>query len=274
MQGAAVLECFAPDIHLLGIVDIAAMTGMSKATAHRYAATLVALGFLEQPANGGRRYRLAPKAHGLGLAALDSRPLRAIARPHLEVLRARIPYTVSLGVLDDDLLVMDRLPSCRGNAKLKLNVGVGSRLPTYCTSMGKVLLAYLSHQELEEAVDGVIFERWGPNTITTKQMLYAELEQVAAAGFAVDDEELTGGARSIAVPVHSKSGVVAAAIEITAPTTMIQRTQMVKRFGPKLLAVSRRIARELDDEPPFVAERLDASRRVRCVNDNAEASDD
>lgn len=250
-RGLAILGCFTSDTQLLGIVDIAKMLGMSKPTTHRYAITLVALGFLEQPANSGRRYRLGTKAHSLGLAVLNSRPLRAIARPHLQALRTRLSYTVSIGVLDGELLVMDRLPGYRGHAKLKLNIGVGSRLPTYCTSMGKTLLAHMSDDELDDAIGGVVLERWGPNTIRTKRALRTELEQIAAAGFAVEDEELTKGARAIAVPVRSNTKKVVAALEIAAPAVMLDRSRMVKQFGPKLIAASERIARELDDEPPF-----------------------
>jgi IclR family pca regulon transcriptional regulator len=221
---------------------------------------LVALGFLEQPLNGGRRYRLGPKAHDIGMLALNSRRQRRIARPHLQELRSRLSYTVSLGVLDDrDVLIMDRFGGYRGHARLKMNIGVGSRWPTYCTSMGKSLLAHLSKAELDEVIGGVALEKWTPTTIRSKHALRAELKQIAAAGFAIDDQELATGTRSIAVPVRSKTGRLAGALEVAAPATMIDRAQMTKRFFPALLETSAAIAAELPDEPRFKSKRQDHS---------------
>lgn len=258
-RGLAILQCFTSDIHLLGIADIADRLGMNRSTTHRYVVTLVALGFLEQPANARRKYRLGPKVHDIGMATLNARPLRALVRPHLCRIRTELSYTVSLGVLEGDLLIIDRLPGYRGHAKLKVNLGVGSRLPTYCTSMGKMLLAHLPEEDLENAICGVILEQWGPNTVRSKRALRRELEQVHSVGFAVDDEELIQGGRAIAIPLRSKTGKVVAAIEVSAPTQLVEQRQMVKRFGPALLAASEQIEAELDDEPSFNVKRLDRS---------------
>lgn len=255
-RGLAILQCFTSETQLLGIADIADMLGMSKATTHRYVVTLVALSFLEQPANARRKYRLGPKVHDIGMAALNARQLRPLVRPHLQRLRNELSYTVSVGVLDGDLLIIDRLPGHRGHARLKLNLGVGSRLPAYCTSMGKILLAHLLDDKLDDAIGGVILEEWGPNTIRSKRALREELEQIHAVGFAIDNEESAEGARGIAVPVRSKTDNVVAAIEVSSPSRLATRQQVVERFGPVLLGASEQIATELDDEPPFKMKRL------------------
>lgn len=251
-RGLAILQCFTSGAERLGIADLADSLGMARPTTHRYVTTLVALGFIEQPANGGRKYRLGPRAQEFGLSALNSRPLRRAARPQLQRLRTETLFTASVAVLDGDLLIIDRLQGYRGHAQLKVNIGVGTRLPIYCTSMGKVLLAHLPSKELDEALGGVVFQRWGPNTIRTKGALRTELREIRTAGFAVDDEELTKGARAIAVPLQAKTGKVVAALEVAAPAALIERCQMVERCGPKLLDASERLAAELvEDEPPI-----------------------
>jgi IclR family transcriptional regulator, pca regulon regulatory protein len=251
-RGLAILQLFSSDRQLLGIADIAGSLGGSRPTTHRYAITLVALGFLEQPPNSARKYRLGPRAHDFGRAVLNSRYLRPTARPYLEELRSTVSYTVSLGLLDgSDLIIMDRLHGYRGHPRLKPKIGIGSRLPSYCTSMGKVLLAYLPADERRETVEGMILEKHGPNTIGGKRALQRELEQVSAIGFAVDDEELADGVRSIAAPTRSKTGRVVGAVSVEAPAAMVDRLKMIKDFGPPLIKAAQWIAADLEDETPF-----------------------
>lgn len=250
-RGLSILQCFKSGSHFLGVAEVADMLGMSRATTHRYLMTAVALGLLEQPVRRGRKYCLAAGVHDLGAAALDSRPLRRIARPELERLRAETSFTVSLGALDSDLFVMDRLPGHRGHAELKPAIGVGSRLPLHCTIMGKVLLAHLPPHELSEALASLTLDRRGPSAARRKRALREELDQIRVAGFAVDDGELLAGVRSIAAPLRTTSGQVAGALEIAAPATTIERLQMVERCGPLLLRSSARVAASLKDEPTF-----------------------
>jgi IclR family transcriptional regulator, pca regulon regulatory protein len=160
------------------------------APTHRYVITLVALGYLEQGAS--RKYRLGLRVTDLGMLALNSTGLREHSHPYLEELRQRTSYTVSLSVLDgSDILYVDRACSFRqGQSKIDLGLHPGSRLPAYCTSMGKILLAYLPEDERCERLADVKLAERGPNTIMSKSALRDELESVADAGFAVNDEEL------------------------------------------------------------------------------------
>jgi IclR family pca regulon transcriptional regulator len=213
---------------------------------------------MEQPANGRRKYCLGPKAHDIGMLALNSRRLRRIARPHLQELRSRISYTVSVGVLDDgDLLIMDRLRGYRGHARLTVDIGIGSRWPTYCTSMGKTLLAHLPRSQMDTAIRAATLNSRTPSTIRSKRALRVELTQIAADGFGIDDEELVSGTRTIAVPVRSKTDKLAGALEVAAPAATFDRAQMTKRFLPALLEASAAIAAELPDEPLFKSKRID-----------------
>jgi IclR family pca regulon transcriptional regulator len=151
-RGLAILGCFTPKRPVLGIADIADELGMSRSTTHRYVITLVALGYLEQGAS--RKYRLGLRVTDLGMSALNSTGLREHAHPYLEELRQRTSYTTSLGVLEGaEVLYVDRVRSFRrGQGKIDLNLHTGSRVPAYCTAMGKLLMAYLPEAEQRDLI--------------------------------------------------------------------------------------------------------------------------
>src|ERR1700689_1617094 len=189
-RGLAILGCFTPERPVLGIADIADELGMSRSTTHRYVITLVALGYLEQGAS--RKYRLGLRVTDLGMSALNSTGLREHAHPYLEELGQRSTYTTSLGVLEGtEVLYVDRVRSFRrGQGNIDLSLHTGSRLPAYATAMGKLLLANLPEKEQRELIAQMKLSKRGPNTITSKKTLREELEEIQAAGFAVDDQEL------------------------------------------------------------------------------------
>jgi len=251
-RGLAILGCFTPSRPVLGIADIADDLGMSRSTTHRYVITLVALGYLEQGAS--RKYRLGLRVTDLGMSALNSTGLREHAHPYLEELRQRTSYTVSLGVLDaTDVLYVDRVRSFRrGQGTIDLNLHPGSRLPSYCTAMGKLLLANLPESEQREAIASMKLTKRGPNTITSKKALREELDEVLAAGFAVNDQELAADLFSIAAPVRNEARDVVAAVNLAAHSSMISLEEMVDALGPHLVSTADRISARLgyrrDDE--------------------------
>src|SRR6476660_10304921 len=185
-RGLAILSCFTPKRPVLGIADIADELGMSRSTTHRYVITLLALGYLEQGAS--RKYRLGLRVTDLGMSALNSTGLREHARPYLEELRQRTSYTAALTVLDGtEVLYIDLVRSFRRNQSgTKLDQSPGSRLPAYCTAMGKLLLATMPESEQRDLLASTKPGKRGPNTITSKRALREELEQVRDAGFAVN----------------------------------------------------------------------------------------
>ena len=190
-RGLAILTCFTPERPVLGIADIADELEMSRSTTHRYVTTLTALGYLEQGAS--RKYRLGLRVTDLGMSALSATGLREHARPYLEELRQHSHYTVSLAVLDGpEILYVDRLR--RGQSKNDLDLHTGSRLPAHCTSVGKLLLAYLPENEQRELLAEMTLTKRGPNTITSKKALLDELDAIREEGLAVNDEELAAGA--------------------------------------------------------------------------------
>jgi len=251
-RGLAILGCFTPERPVLGIADIAGELGMSRSTTHRYVITLVALGFLEQGAS--RKYRLGLRVTDLGMSALNSTGLGEHARPYLEELRKRTSYTASLAVLDGpEILYVERARSFRrGQELIDLNLRPGSRLPAHCTSMGKVLLAFLPEEEQREMIGNMTLTRHGPHSITSKKALRTELEHVREEGMAVNDEELATGLYSISAPVRNESREVVAAVNIAAHSSMISLEELLVALGPHLVStadnISARLGYRRDDE--------------------------
>ena len=154
-RGLAILECFTPELPVLGIADIADRLGMSRSTTHRYVTTLVALGYLKQGAR--RKYRLGLGVTALGMSALNGTDLREHAHADLAELPHRAGYTTSLAVLEGgEVVCVDRVQGLRRRHGVAgPDTKPGSRLPSYCTALGKVLLAYLPESELREALSGI-----------------------------------------------------------------------------------------------------------------------
>jgi IclR family pca regulon transcriptional regulator len=244
-RGLAILACFTPERPVLGIADIADELGMSRSTTHRYVITLVALGYLEQGAS--RKYRLGLRVTDLGMSALNSTGLREHSRPYLEELRQRTSYTVNMAVLDGpEILYVDRARSFRrGQNQIDLDLRLGSRLPAYCTSMGKLLLAYLPESEQKDLIGEMKLAKRAPNSITSKKALRSELEHVREEGLAVNDEELAAGLHSISAPVRNEDNEVVAAVNMAAHSSMISLEELVGQLGPHLVSTADRISARL-----------------------------
>jgi IclR family pca regulon transcriptional regulator len=244
-RGLAILSCFTPKRPVLGIADIADELGMSRSTTHRYVITLLALGYLEQGAS--RKYRLGLRVTDLGMSALNSTGLREHAQPYLEELRQRSSYTVSLAVLDgSEILIVDRVRSFRrGQSQITLNVRTGSRVPSYCTATGKLLLANRPEADQRELIASMKLAKHGPNTITAKKALRDELTEVLQANFAVEDEELAKDLHSIAAPVRNDAGETVAAVGMEADSSMISLKELVDGLGPHLITTADRVSARL-----------------------------
>ena len=245
-RGLAILSAFKSGRPLLGISELAREIGLGRSTTHRYVATLAALGYLQQdPAT--RKYRLGPRVLDLGFSAINSMDLREVAAPHLQALSDETGHTVNMAVLDGgDIVYIERCrTSQRGQRDIDLNLHVGSRLPAYCTSMGKVLLANLSPEDRRAALKGVRFAQRGPNTLTEREALLEELDRVRTVGLAVNNEELAYGLRSIAAPVRSQSGDVVAAINLAVHRSMVSLDALVANLGPHLKRTAAEISERI-----------------------------
>ena len=234
-RGLAILATFKPEQPLLGISELARALALNRSTAHRYVGTLTALGYLQQDRQT-RKYRLGPGVLDLGFSAINSMELPEIARPHLRHLSDETGHTVNMAILDGaEIVYVERVRSSRpGQSEIDLNLHVGSRLPAYCTSMGKVLLAFLDDVRRSAALEGVELLRRGPNTVTERSRLLSELDRVRNTGLAVNDEELAYGLRSIAAPIRTRTGEVEAAINLAVHRTTVSMDDLVARLAPAL----------------------------------------
>jgi IclR family pca regulon transcriptional regulator len=232
--GVAILESFSGARQTLGIADIADLVGVSRSTTHRYAMTLVALGYLEQ--NSKRKYRLAQHAADPGGAAIEAIRREVAARAVLEELRRQTGHTVSMGVLDGArvIYVHRLLAHGVGQYSADHDLGVGAGIPVYCSALGKVLLASLSEAERRELLASIKLKPHGPNTIGKHDDLVTELERISTRGVVVSDEELFAGSRSIAALVSRPRSERPTAIEVTVPSSAYTVEQLRKRVGPPL----------------------------------------
>jgi IclR family pca regulon transcriptional regulator len=234
-RGLAILSAFRTGRSLIGVSELARELGLGRSTTHRYVATLARLGYLQQD-EPSRRYRLGMRVLDLGFSALNSMELRDLAEPHLQRLSDETGHTVNMAILDNPYIVY--IVRCRSSSvvqrEIDLNLHVGALLPAYCTSMGKVLLAHLADGEREKALASTDFTRRGPNTITTAATLERELVHVRCSGFALNDEELAYGLRSIAMPIRTQTGEVTAAINLAAHRSTISVDDLVARLSPAL----------------------------------------
>jgi IclR family pca regulon transcriptional regulator len=242
-RGLAVLCVFTPDRPALGISELAHELALTRSTTHRYVATLASLGFLDQDA-ATRKYRLGPRVLDLGFSVLGSLELREIAAPYLRRLTDATGHTSNLAIRDDtDVILIDRVRGRPGRYHhLEFTLHVGSRIPSYCSATGKVLLAYLPHPDLDRLLQRIDLIQRGPRTVTGKKALLAELDQVRRTGIATNDEELESALRSIAAPVRARSGEVVAAVNVAIPWSPATMNELVSRLGPTVQAAAHEIA--------------------------------
>jgi IclR family pca regulon transcriptional regulator len=242
--GVAILESFAAGRQTLGIADIADIVGVSRSTTHRYAMTLVALGFLEQDSK--RKYRLAQHAADPGGAAIGAIRREVGARAVLEELREQTGHTVSMGVLNGlRVTYIHRLRAHGvGQYAADHDLGVGASIPAYCSALGKVMLASISDAERRELLANIKLKPQGPKTIEERDELAVELDRISTRGVVVSDEELFAGARSIAALVPRPRSEHPAAIEVTVPSSTYTVEQLRKRIGPRLKRAAKLISGE------------------------------
>jgi IclR family transcriptional regulator, pca regulon regulatory protein len=228
-RGLEVIETFEGHTEGQSVADISRRTGLSRAAVRRLMITLEQLGYAEYT---GRVYRLKTRVLKLGFSYLTSTSLATIAQPILEQVTEAVHESSSLSVLDEDQIVY----LARSSAKRVMSVGlsVGSRLPAYCTSMGRVLLAALPDEELAAYIDRVDLRALTPKTVTDKGLLYETIRRVQVQGFALADEELELGLRSIAVPVRNRHNRVVAAINIGVHAARVSAGEMIERLLPIL----------------------------------------
>ena len=228
-RGLEVIESFEGHTEGQSVADISKKTGMSRAAVRRLLITLERLGYAEYT---GKMYRLKTRVLQLGFSYLTSTSLTTIAQPILEQVTEAVHESSSLSVLDGNQIVY--LARSAAKRVMSVDLSVGSRLPAYCTSMGRVLLAALPEEELTAYLDRVELRALTPKTVTDKGLLHEIIRRVQSQGFALADEELELGLRSIAVPVRNRQNRVVAAINIGVHAARVSVGEMTERMLPVL----------------------------------------
>ena len=245
-RGLEILALFTPDTPSLSLSQIVEVLNMNKSTAYRVLSTLEGLNYLERDPTT-RLYRPSLKVLQLGFTAISSLEVREVAHPYLAKLSQDLGETVSLAVLDGLYTVyVDRV---RIQAIVGVVLGVGSRLPAHCSSLGKVLLSDLPTEELERRLAQAELTSFTPNTISSKQALMTELAKVQQQGYAIGDEELAVGLRAAAAPIRDITHRVVAAINTTGATINISYERLDNEIIPALLETAHQISITLGYSP-------------------------
>jgi IclR family transcriptional regulator, pca regulon regulatory protein len=238
-RGLDVLACFDADHRCMSLTEVAAAAGLARPTARRLLLTLEELGFVR---SSGGSFALTPKVLTLGMAYVGSLGLWDIARPHLEELVAATGESSSMAQLDgSDIVYVARVSVPK---IIALRVEIGTRFPAVQTSQGKVLLAALSPDELEATL--AVPSRAGlpPYIGRPAGQLDRELTEVRARGWALADEELAPGVRSVAVPVRDGAGVVRAAMNVTVHAAETSMERLLGEHLPLLLRTAGDVSAE------------------------------
>ena len=239
-RGLEVITVFGPDRQNMTLSDVARLTGLTRATARRFLLTLVELGYMR---TDGKLFSLTPHVLNLGFSYLSGLSITEVAQPHVQDLASIVHESSSVAVLDgDDIVYVVRVPTKRIMA---VAISVGTRFPAYATSMGRVLLASLSPDQLDAYLQRVELVPLTRFTVTDTARLRQLLDQVRTDGFVITDQELEEGLRSTAVPIRDANGNVIAAINLSAQATRVSSAQMRDELLPHLLETARRIEIDL-----------------------------
>jgi IclR family transcriptional regulator, pca regulon regulatory protein len=239
-RGLAVIRAFDAEHPELTLSDVARSTGLTRAAARRFLLTLVELGYVR---TDGRLFGLRPRILELGYAYLSSLSLPEVAQPHLEALVAEVHESCSVSLLDGhDIVYVARVPTKR---IMTVAISVGTRFPAYATSMGRVLLAHQPAEWLDGYLKTVELVALTPRTVTDPAKLRSTLTRIRNQGFAVVDQELEEGLRSMAVPIHDGAGTVVAAMNVSARTSRGSSEAIRRELLPSLQAAATQLEADL-----------------------------
>ncbi|SNR56806.1 IclR family transcriptional regulator [Actinomadura mexicana] len=236
-RALAILELFNERRPELTTSEIASLTGLNRATAYRFCQTLLSLGYLEEIQS--RTFRPGLKAISLARAALSSRELPEMARPHLQRLRESTGETVNMALLSGaEVVYVARLLN---DDLLALRLFVGSRLPVHATSLGRAILAFLPPEEIEQILGDRALEAVTQYTITDRDKLTQELDRIRSRGYSLNDEEMVLGIRGVGAPVFNASGRPIAAINVSIARPL-DKAELRDVIAPQVVETARTIS--------------------------------
>lgn len=252
-RGLDVIKAFRPGQPVMSLSELATTTGLARPTVRRILVTLETLGYV-RPATGG--FVLTPRVLELGMSYVESMGLWEVARPHLERLVAHTHQSSSIAQLDgSDIVYVARVAVPK---IITLAVQIGTRFPAPVTSLGKVLLADLSSEELDRVLAEPSRSGIEPRQMPARGELDEMLREVRARGWALTDEQLAGGIRSIAAPLRDGTGRVVAAVNVTVHAAEVSVDTLVGEFLPLLRHTASEVSAEFalkDSVPHAVAAR-------------------
>jgi IclR family pca regulon transcriptional regulator len=237
-RGLAVIQAFSQRQRELTVSQISAKTGFSRAAVRRCLYTLAKLGFAAS--DDSRHFHLRPRVLALGHSYISSMPLAAMAQPVLEEVSRILHESCSIATLDrTDIVYIARANVTR---IMSIDLVVGSRLPAFCTSMGRVLMADLPLEKLDEFLARVEFKRHTERTVANADKLRQILRLVQRNGYSIVDQELESGLRSMAVPIRGPAGRVVAALNVGAHAQRVSIQDLQVRFLPHLKAAAQELS--------------------------------
>jgi len=238
-SGLEVLQAFDEEHPRMTLSEVATLTNMDRAKARRLLLTLHSLGFVKRT---GRQFELTPKVLELGYSYQSSNQYRAVIQHYLQDITAELGESSSLAVLDgNDVVYVMR--SAAPQRLMAITLSVGTRLPAAYTSMGRALLAQLDATALQAFISEAELQAFTEFSVTDEAGLRHELEKVRELGFALVDQELDLGLRSVAVPVFSGSNELLGAINISTNAARVSMDTLMNRYLPKLLETAAAIHR-------------------------------
>jgi IclR family transcriptional regulator, pca regulon regulatory protein len=229
VRGLGVIRTFDADHPKRSVSEVAAATGLTRSAARRFLLTLGELGYV---GTDGRVFWLEPRILELGFAYLSRLGLPEIAEPHLQRLVEKVHESSSMSVLDGhEIVYVARVATTR---IMTVSISIGTRLPAYATSMGRVLLSGLAEGDLDRYLQRLTPVALTDRTITDVDALRKRIEKAADQGWALVDQELEEGLRSIAVPIHDGTSRVVAAVNVSAHASHASVATMKREFLPLL----------------------------------------
>lgn len=239
-KGLDVLTCFGRESSKLTLSEVARLTGSSPASARRALHTLHALGYLQRD---GKRFWLSPRALLVAHAYISSRPTPQLAQPLLVALSERTRESATVGMLlDDDVIIIARATARRS---LSTGLAIGSCLPSYCSSLGRVLLASLSPEEARYRVEQMPRSALTDRTIWRADDVLAQVERCRELGWSESDGELELGVRSLAIPVFDRGGAAVGAMSIAVQADRMTMTEFRKTMLTALVRARDTLATRL-----------------------------
>ncbi|WP_017596268.1 IclR family transcriptional regulator domain-containing protein [Nocardiopsis potens] len=240
-RGLAVIRAFSAERPEMTLSDAARATGLTRAAARRFLLTLTDLGYVR---SDGRLFALTPRVLELGYAYLSAAGLPEVAQPHLQALAAEVRESSSVSVLDGDSVVY--VARAATSRIMRVAISVGTRFPACYTSMGRVLLASRPPAEIDAHLERAELPALTRHTLTDPAELRAELDRIRDQGWAIIDQELEEGLRSVAAPIRDRDGRVIAAANVSAPADRTTLRGLRTDLLPPLLATIARIEADLE----------------------------